>query len=55
MQKQQTLHCNAEPAALHDNAEAAGAILKCKSSRSYNIMQKQQVLPGNAKVAGAAR
>jgi hypothetical protein len=43
MQKQQALHCN---------AEAAGAILQCRSSKSYNQMQKQQALHGYAEVAG---
>jgi hypothetical protein len=44
MQKQQAVNCN---------AEAAGATMKCRSSRRYIVMQKLKALHCNEKVAGA--
>jgi hypothetical protein len=44
MQKQQ---------ALHYNAGVAGAILECRSSRRYTVMQKKKAQQCNAERAGA--
>jgi hypothetical protein len=38
--------------ALHSNGEAAGAIMKCRSSMRYTVMQKKQALHSNENVAG---
>jgi hypothetical protein len=36
---------------LQGNAEVEDATLKCRSTRRYSVMQKQQALHGNAGVA----
>jgi hypothetical protein len=64
MPKQQLQHSKVEVAyqALICNAKAAGATMKCRNSRRYNVMQKlqalkviqiQQALHCNAEAAGA--
>jgi hypothetical protein len=44
MQKQQTIHCN---------AEVAGATLLFRSCRRYTVMQKQKPQHCNSEAAGA--